>query len=124
MSATAVDMVRGVLATSHTFLNEQNIDINEKALWRIYRKYYGNEPFMRIIKENRGNYRYPDPKTLLASNYCDVGFELDPTTGRIVILSAIDNLMKGAAGQAVQAFNVMMGYGETTSLGFPGLYLY
>jgi N-acetyl-gamma-glutamyl-phosphate/LysW-gamma-L-alpha-aminoadipyl-6-phosphate reductase len=64
----------------------------------------------------------PDPKILAGSNYADVGFDLDAESGRVVSLAAIDNLMKGAAGSAVQAMNVMCGLGETTGLEFPGLH--
>lgn len=119
LSATAVDNVRGVLATAHLFARE---GVDEKALWRAYRQTYRNEPFVRIVKERRGLYRYPEPKLLSGSNYADVGFELDETSGRIVALCAIDNLMKGAAGSAVQAMNLMMDWEEETGLGFPGLH--
>ncbi len=124
MSATSVEMVRGVLATSHVFLKPEYENITDKDLWQIYRKQYKNDPFIRIIKEKSGNYRYPDPKTLIASNYCDIGFEIDQESNRVVIISAIDNLMKGAAGQAVQAFNIMYHLDETEGLKFPGIYLY
>ena len=118
-SATSVEMVRGVLATCHVFVNR---DLDDKALWRIYRSAYAQEPFVRIVKERSGIHRYPDPHLLGGSNYCDVGFERDPLANRVVVLSAIDNLMKGAAGQAVQAFNVMYGLPETRGLKFPGLH--
>ena len=118
-SATSVEMVRGVLATCHVFVNR---DLDDKALWRIYRKAYAQEPFVRIVKERSGIHRYPDPHLLGGSNYCDVGFERDPLASRVVVMSAIDNLMKGAAGQAVQAFNVMHGLPETRGLEFPGLH--
>ena len=118
-SATSVEMVRGVLATCHVFVNR---DLDDKALWRIYRGAYAREPFVRIVKEQSGIHRYPDPHLLGGSNYCDVGFESDPHARRVVVISAIDNLMKGAAGQAVQAFNVMHGLPETRGLGFPGLH--
>ena len=118
-SATSVEMVRGVLATCHVFLDR---DVDEKALWRIYRSAYATEPFVRIVKERAGIHRYPDPNLLAGSNYCDVGFERDPLARRVVVLSAIDNLMKGAAGQAVQAFNIMHGLPETRGLEFPGLH--
>ena len=58
----------------------------------------------------------------MGTNYCDIGFELDRESNRLVVISAIDNLMKGAAGQAVQAFNIMFGLEETTALTFPGLH--
>ncbi len=119
LSATAVDNVRGVLATAHLFAKP---GITEKDLWRAYRQTYRNEPFVRIVKESTGIYRYPEPKILAGSNYADVGFDLDPKTGRIVAICAIDNLMKGASGTAVQCMNLMLGWEETTGLGFPGLH--
>ncbi len=118
-SATSIEMVRGILATSHVFLNK---DLEEKDIWKIYRSAYGNEPFIRIVKERSGIHRYPEPKLLAGSNYCDIGFERDPHSNRLVVISAIDNLMKGAAGQAVQAFNIAKGFDETTGLQFPGLH--
>lgn len=118
-SATSVEMVRGVLCTAHVFLNE---DLTEKDVWRLYREFYAAEPFVRIVKERSGLYRYPEPKLLAGTNYCDVGFERDPASNRLVVFSAIDNLMKGAAGSAVQAMNLMCGLEETAGLGFPGLH--
>jgi N-acetyl-gamma-glutamyl-phosphate/LysW-gamma-L-alpha-aminoadipyl-6-phosphate reductase len=118
-SATAIDMVRGVLATCHAFLARP---LDEKEIWRVYRGEYGEEPFIRLVKEREGHYRYPEPKILAGSNRCDIGFERDPDSGRVVVIAALDNLMKGAAGQAVQAFNLMLGYPETTGLEFPGLH--
>ena len=118
-SATAVEMVRGILATCHVFVNRE---LDDKALWKIYRSAYADEPFVRIVKEKSGIHRYPDPHLLAGANYCDVGFERDPLANRVVVLSAIDNLMKGAAGQAVQAFNVMHGLPEMRGLEFPGLH--
>ena len=118
-SGTSIDMIRGVLATSHVFLNK---DLEEKDIWKIYREAYGNEPFIRIVKERDGIYRYPEPKLLAGTNYCDIGFEKDPHSNRVVVISAIDNLMKGAAGQAMQAFNIMHGFPETSALEFTGLH--
>ena len=118
-SATAIGMVRGILATCHVFLNR---DLDDRALWGLYRKAYAGEPFVRIVKERRGIHRYPDPKILAGTNTCDVGFERDPDANRVVVLSAMDNLMKGAAGQAVHAFNLMHGFPETTGLEFTGLH--
>jgi LysW-gamma-L-alpha-aminoadipyl-6-phosphate/LysW-L-glutamyl-5-phosphate reductase len=119
MSATALDMVRGVLATCHVFLSD---DLDEKAIWRLYRQAYVDEPFVRIVKERDGAYRYPEPKLLLGTNGCDVGFERDARSRRLVVIAALDNLMKGAAGQAVQAFNLMHGLPETAGLEFAGLH--
>ena len=118
-SATSIDMVRGILATCHAFLNKS---MSEKDIWKIYRQAYANEPFVRIVKERSGIHRYPEPKLLAGTNFCDIGFERDPHSNRLVVVSAIDNLMKGAAGQAVQSFNLMHGFPETAGLGFPGLH--
>lgn len=118
-SATSIEMVRGILATCHVFLNQP---LAEKDVWKIYRAAYGDEPFIRIVKERSGIHRYPEPKLLAGTNYCDIGFEADPHSNRLVVVSAIDNLMKGAAGQAVQAFNIAHGFSETTGLEFPGLH--
>jgi len=119
LSATAVDNVRGVLATAHVFVTPGTV---EKDVWKAYREAYTHEPFVRIVKERTGLYRYPEPKILSGSNYADVGFEMDPKTGRVVALCAIDNLMKGAAGTALQCANIMMRWDETLGLDFPGLH--
>jgi N-acetyl-gamma-glutamyl-phosphate/LysW-gamma-L-alpha-aminoadipyl-6-phosphate reductase len=118
-SATAVDVVRGLLVTAHVFPTGR---FEEKDLWRLYRHAYGNEPFIRFVKTRDGVHRYPEPKLLWGTNYCDIGFEVDADTGRIVVVAAIDNLVKGSAGQAVQCFNLMFGLGETTALDFSGLH--
>jgi len=118
-SATAVELVRGVLITAHVFVNEL---IDERALWRLYREAYQHEPFIRLVKERNGVYRYPEPKILAGSNYCDIGFELDADQQRVVVIAALDNLMKGAAGNAMQALNCMCGWDETLGLTFPGLH--
>ncbi|MCS7222414.1 MAG: N-acetyl-gamma-glutamyl-phosphate reductase [Anaerolineae bacterium] len=120
LSATAIELVRGVLATAHVFLKDHSL--SEKDLWKAYRAAYQDEPFVRIVKEQQGIYRYPEPKILAGSNYADVGFELDAETGRVVALCAIDNLMKGAAGTAVQCMNLMCGFPETMGLEFTGLH--
>ncbi len=112
-------MVRGILATCHVFLKD---DLPEKTIWQVYRQAYGSEPFIRIVKARDGVHRFPEPKLLSGSNFCDIGFERDPRGHRLVVMSAIDNLMKGAAGQAVQAFNIMHGLKETAGLAFPGLH--
>jgi N-acetyl-gamma-glutamyl-phosphate/LysW-gamma-L-alpha-aminoadipyl-6-phosphate reductase len=118
-SATAVEAVRGVLATSHIFLKQS---LTERDLWQVFRRVYGEEPFIRMVKESGGLYRYPEPKILTGSNYCDVGFELDPRGDRVVVMAALDNLMKGASGQAVQCMNVRFAWAEDAGLEFPGLH--
>ncbi len=118
-SATAIEMVRGVLTTAHVFLEHP---MSDREIWGIYREAYKQEPFMRVVKERQGVYRYPEPKILSGANFCDVGFETDPHSSRVVVLCALDNLVKGGAGNAVQAMNCMLGLEETTGLGFPGLH--
>jgi N-acetyl-gamma-glutamyl-phosphate/LysW-gamma-L-alpha-aminoadipyl-6-phosphate reductase len=119
MTITSVDLVRGALAAAHAFAKS---GVTEKDLWRAFRAFAKEEPFLRIVKEKTGVHRVPDPKILAGSNYVDVGFELDPETGRIVAMAAIDNLMKGASGSAVQSMNVMFGFEETAGLEFSGLH--
>ncbi len=118
-SATSIEAVRGILATCHVFLKE---DIAEKEIWKIYRQEYGSEPFIRIVKTKDGIYRYPEPKVLSGSNFCDIGFERDERSNRLVVMAAIDNLVKGTSGNAVQAMNVMYGWEETLGLEFTGLH--
>ncbi len=119
LSATAVEMVRGVLATAHAYTKDP---ADDKTLWRAYRECYANEPFVRIVKDRSGIYRYPEPKLVAGTNFADVGFAVDPRGDRVVALCAIDNLMKGAAGNGVQAMNVALGLPEETGLEFVGLH--
>ena len=106
-------MVRGIQSTAHVFIDG---NFSEKDVWQVYLKAYRDEPFMRIVKERAGIYRFPESKLVAGTNYCDIGFERDPLTGRLVVMTAIDNLMKGAAGQAVQCFNLMCDFPEDTGL--------
>ena len=124
MSVTAIELVRGVLATAHLFVKKEigPDGLQLAGVWRTYRAAYGGEPFVRIVRERRGVYRYPEPKILWGTNYADVGFDYDPETGRVVTIAAIDNLMKGASGSAVQCMNLMCGWEESEGLGFPGLH--
>lgn len=119
LTITSVDIVRGALAAAHAFIRP---DVTEKDLWKAYRGLAETEPFIRLVKDRRGIYRVPEPKILAGTNYADIGFELDPDSGRVIALAAIDNLMKGAAGSAVQAMNLMFGLPETAGLGFCGLH--
>lgn len=119
LSVTSIELVRGVLATAHGWVQPGT---TEKDVWRAYRGAYNAEPFVRIVHDRGGIYRHPEPKLLAGTNTADVGWELDPTTGRIVALAAIDNLGKGAAGTAVQCMNLMLGWDETLGLEFTGLH--
>ena len=118
-SITSVGIVRGALATCHCLLHQ---DLDEREVWKLYREDYGDEPFVRLVRSRRGIHRYPEPKILSGSNYCDIGFAADPGQRRVVLVAAIDNLMKGAAGSAAQSMNVMYGFPETLGLEFPGLH--
>jgi len=120
-SAHAVNLVRGILSTSHVFFDESK-DISEKILFKAYRSAYPNEPFIRLIKQKTGVFRLPDPKIVIGTNYCDVGFQIDDHMNRIVVMCALDNLVKGAAGNAIQCMNIMCGYPETSGLEFPGYF--
>lgn len=117
MSAHAVNMVRGILSTSHVFTKT-----DAAAVWKALRSFYISEPFIRFIRDKAGLYRYPDPKIVIGSNFADIGFEVDPHLNRLVMLSAIDNLIKGAAGSAVQAMNLSLGLNEKAGLGMAALH--
>ncbi len=119
LTMTAVDLVRGALATAHAKVKP---GVTNKDLWKAYRAAANENPFLRVVKEQRGIYRVPEPKIVAGSNYADIGFELDESTGHIVSICAIDNLMKGASGTAVQCLNLVMGWEETLGLEFAGLH--
>ena len=119
LTMTSVDLVRGVLATAHANVKA---GVATKDLWKAYRSMAAENPFVRVVKEQRGLYRVPEPKVLAGSNYADLGFDLDESNRHIVSICAIDNLMKGAAGTAVQCMNLMLGFDETLGLEFPGLH--
>jgi len=115
----AVNMVRGILATIHTFPKQK---LENKDLWRALRGMYGNEPFVRLVKYQKGPYQLPDPKVTLGTNYCDVGFEIDEHANRLLLFSALDNMTKGASGQGVQCMNILMGIDETIGLKSTGFH--
>ncbi|WP_436933970.1 N-acetyl-gamma-glutamyl-phosphate reductase [Halovenus marina] len=115
----AVDMIRGASATCHVFPDEP---VSTGDLWTAYRGRYADEPFVEIVAGGGGVYRYPEPKAVAGTNRAEVGFEVDPKNGRVVAFSAIDNMMKGSAGQAVHAANVALGLDETAGLTFTGLH--
>jgi N-acetyl-gamma-glutamyl-phosphate reductase len=106
---------RGIMATIYVQLQE---DKKMSELYDLYNEHYKNAPFVRIRPEGQ----YPSIKEVCGSNYCDIGLHLDPRTGRLTIVSVIDNLMKGAAGQAVQNANIMNGLDESTGLDFIPIY--
>lgn len=113
MSTHGVNIVRGILCTSQLFLKKT---LSIADIWKLYRDAYYDEPFIRLVRDKQGIYRFPDPKVVIGSNYCDIGFELDERNNRLVIMAATDNLVKGAAGTGVQCMNLMMGFEETAGL--------
>lgn len=115
---TAIEMVRGVLCTAHVTPTRT---LSQKDLWQVYREAYNAEPFVRLVADRNGLHRLPDPKILAGSNHADVGFAIDERSGRIIALCAIDNLMKGAAGSAIQSMNLALDLPESAGLTFPGL---
>ncbi|MFB6310454.1 MAG: N-acetyl-gamma-glutamyl-phosphate reductase [Salinirussus sp.] len=115
----AVDMTRGASATCHTFPAEP---VSKGDLWSAYREAYEDEPFVDLVAGGGGVYRYPEPKAVAGTNRAEVGFAVDPGSARVVAFSAIDNMMKGSAGQAVHAANVALGLEETAGLDFKGLH--
>jgi N-acetyl-gamma-glutamyl-phosphate/LysW-gamma-L-alpha-aminoadipyl-6-phosphate reductase len=118
-SPHAVNMVRGILSTIHVFPVRP---LSASDVWKLYRSHYEGEPFVRLVKYQKGLYRLPDPKVVVGTNFCDVGFELDSYANRIVILSAIDNMIKGASGQGIQCLNILAGVDEKTGLGSIGFH--
>lgn len=108
-STHLVPMTRGIMATIYVELLE---DWDNSRLVDLYEQFYKSHPFVRIRK----NGSFPNTKDVYGSNYCDISLKLDVRTNRLTIVSVIDNLMKGAAGQAVQNFNILNGFEETTAL--------
>jgi N-acetyl-gamma-glutamyl-phosphate reductase len=106
-----IPSVRGILTTAHIFVEKQ---LSEEDVSAIYSDFYMDKPFIRLIKgiPMLGNVR--------GSNFCDIGFEVEKGSDRIVVISAIDNLVKGASGQAIQNMNLMFGLPETKGLWSPG----
>ncbi|MEH1891269.1 N-acetyl-gamma-glutamyl-phosphate reductase [Nostoc sp.] len=111
-----IPMVRGILATVYATLRDPGLVRDD--LITIFSAFYRNSPWVRIC----GSGVYPQTKWANGSNLCYIGVEVDPRTGRVIVMSAIDNLIKGQAGQAIQCLNLMMGWDET--LGLPKLGFY
>lgn len=104
-----VPMNRGILATAYASLKK---DVTYEEVNAIYDKYYADEKFVRVLEKDV----CPQTKWVEGSNYVDVNFKIDPRTNRIIMMGAIDNLVKGAAGQAVQNMNLMFGLKESEGL--------
>ena len=100
---------RGILSTCYLNLNGSK---EEEEILKIYQKFYKNAPFVRIFEPPN----LPEIKYVAGTNYCDIGFTIDERVGKIKVISVIDNLLKGAAGQAVQNMNIMSGFPETEGI--------
>ncbi len=111
-----VPMVRGLLATVYATLRDPGLV--REDLVTIYTAFYRACPFIRVLPAGT----YPQTKWACGTNLCYIGVEVDPRTGRVIVMSVTDNLIKGQAGQAIQCLNLMMGWEET--LGLPQLSFY
>ena len=110
-----VPMSRGILATAYANLNE---GITPALVSEAFENAYNAEPFVRLLGQNA----YPNTKYVRGSNFIDIAWHIDERIQRVIVLSAIDNLVKGAADQAVQNFNIACGYEETTGLNLTPMY--
>ncbi|WP_410983713.1 N-acetyl-gamma-glutamyl-phosphate reductase [Bacillus cereus] len=115
-STHLIPISRGIMVTLYA---KAKRDISTQVLQKLYEETYCHAPFVRI----RPKGEFPSPKEVRGSNYCDIGTAYDERTGRITIVSVIDNMMKGAAGQAVQNANLLAGLEETEGLEYIPLYL-
>jgi N-acetyl-gamma-glutamyl-phosphate reductase len=106
-----VPMNRGILATIYAKAKDQKSKIKINDLTQLYKDFYKDEPFIRIFED-----KLPNTKYVAGTNYCHIAVQYNEATGKVIVLSAIDNLVKGAAGQAVQNMNLICGFPETTGL--------
>jgi len=109
--------VRGILTTAHVFVKADALETvqDRAAIAGIYQEFYKNAHFIRMAQG------MPKLSSVRGSNFCDINFETELGGDRIVVISAIDNLVKGASGQAIQNMNLMAGLDERSGLWFPGL---
>lgn len=110
-----VPLTRGILSTAYVRLPQAR---TSEQLTALYREFYKGEPFVRVLDPGQS----PNPRHTRGANVCEVSAFVDPRTGAAILMAALDNLVKGAAGQAVQAFNLMQGWDETLGLQDSGLY--
>jgi N-acetyl-gamma-glutamyl-phosphate reductase len=102
-----IPITRGILTTAYASTDEKDVE----KLLSLYRSYYESAPFVNVLDEG-----FPATKHTYGTNYCHIGLTIDRRTNRVVVISAIDNLVKGAAGQAIQNMNLMCGFDETAGL--------
>ncbi|MBC7326127.1 MAG: N-acetyl-gamma-glutamyl-phosphate reductase, partial [Moorella sp. (in: Bacteria)] len=108
-------MTRGILSTIYARLTRP---VGQEEVINVYKDFYFREPFVRVLPAGT----LPATKMVVGSNHCDLGLVVDNRTGRIIVVAAIDNLIKGASGQAVQNMNIILGFPEDTGIAGPGLY--
>lgn len=114
-STHLVPMTRGIMCTMYAALKTET---DTAAVVKTYQEFYQNNPFIRVREPGV----FPATKEVFGSNYCDIGLYADHRTNRLTIVSVIDNVVKGASGQAIQNMNIMMGLDETTGLTFVPVY--
>ena len=119
MTMTAVEMIRGVQMIAQISLSRP---VKEAELWKLYRSAYADEPFVSLCPARPSHLRLPDPKLVTGSNRVLTGFSLHEDGTRLVVVCALDNLMKGAAGSAVQSANILLGLPETEGLNMLPVY--
>jgi N-acetyl-gamma-glutamyl-phosphate reductase len=107
-----VPMNRGILVTAYARLRD-GVDL--PAVEKAYKEAFKNEPFVRLCK-SQSDFAFPETRWVKGSNFCDIGFTIDYRTNRVIAIGALDNLVKGAAGQAIQNMNLLFGFEETTGL--------
>jgi N-acetyl-gamma-glutamyl-phosphate reductase len=108
-------MNRGIVTTTYARLISK---LKSAEIREIYKKYYGDEYFIRLFEEGY----FPESRWVKGTNFWDIGFKIDSRTGRIIVVGALDNLVKGAAGQAIQNMNIMFGFDEKTALVGAGIF--
>jgi N-acetyl-gamma-glutamyl-phosphate reductase len=119
-TAHLLPIARGILSTSYASLRNTGqspraslrAPVGTEAVHRVLADKYEHEPFVRVLPPGQ----MPQIKHVVGSNFCDIGVQVDERTGRLIVISAIDNLVKGAAGQAIQNMNLMCGFEETSGL--------
>ena len=102
-------VTRGIVCTMYSTLRS---DISAQQVHDLYQEFYGKEPFVRVLPLGVN----PGLKTVVGSNYCDISLTVDQRNGRLIVVSSIDNLLKGQAGMALQNINIMFGFPETMGL--------
>lgn len=113
----ALDIARGILITAQLWFNRK---VENSEVWKAYRDMYSGEHFIHLVKYKKRLYQFPDPRVVVGTNFVDIGFEIDEHIPRLVVFGAIDNIIKGAAGQGVQCWNAVNGWDEKLGLDLIG----